>query len=234
MTLPSASAESEPTSHCIRVTLHLITKRWAREQGHLPEGAFTSPTTVVELWFRPTFNRKYNFNSLHNNSCSWRADLKTKDCPSYWCNPWSGDKQVMRSSGRVIASYKSFPCFWHWSSLCWCHIVITNKIEQKKVKVQPSQLISTTPRILLWQVRVVVVAVVINESLFPPPSKIEPKKVNYNHQPQKRCKSTLSQTLETNWSRTWREHWFNWGTSIVQKFLKEYNKLLSVLTSINF
>ena len=175
MTLPSASAESEPTSHCIRVTLYLIAKRWAREQGHLPEGAFTSPTTVVELWFRPTFNRKYNFNSLHNNSCSWRADLRITDCPSYWCNPWSGDKQVMRSSGRVIASYKSFPCFWHCSSLCWCHIVTTNKREQKKVKVQPSQLISTTPRILLCQVWVVVVAVVINESLFPPPSKIEPK-----------------------------------------------------------
>ena len=44
----------------------------------------------------------------------------------------------------------------------------------------------------------VVVAVVINGPLFPPPSKIETKKVNHNHQPQKRwlCKSTLSQTLK--------------------------------------
>ena len=37
-------------------------------------------------------------------------------CSSYWCNPWTGDKQFMdfnwKGCPRVIASYKSSPMLW--------------------------------------------------------------------------------------------------------------------------
>ena len=61
---------------------------------------------------------------------------------------------------RVIASYKSFPMLWPWSSL-QCHKVTTNNTESKKVNYNHHNYLQL-PCMVVRQGRVVVVVVVIN------------------------------------------------------------------------
>lgn len=84
-------------------------------------------------------------------------------------------------------SYKSSPMNWSWGVSPALHR--NHKQNRTKgSKLQPSQLLSTTPCLVDGQVRVVVVAmVVINAHFFSLSlKKVEPKKVDYKHRPPKR------------------------------------------------
>ena len=136
------------------------------------------------LWvsFRPTFTTTLIFWGLQTTTtCSWRVDFDLNDRPYYWCTRWSGDKQFMWEVFKSSDIYKSSSrMLWPWSSLPVPHSNY-KQWEAKKVNYNPSQPLPTTPCIVVGQVRVVLVSLVVINA--PYPSKIEPKKVNYNHQP---------------------------------------------------
>ena len=89
---------------------------------------------------------------------------------------------------RLSASYKSSSMLLTLKlSLSQCHIVTEKKIKPKKSKLQTlQQLFPTTCYKVVSQGSIVVIVVVIMHLLIPHyPSKIVPKKANYNNQPLK-------------------------------------------------
>lgn len=162
--------------------IHLYTTTYSSSCGCVP-GPLSTTTTYS---FPFTYNYSWTWSMLYGFSFDLNACQ-----PSYWCNLWSGDKYYMDSIGKMSKTKCQLQILFHAfdlgvESLPVPHSnYIQNKTKESKVQTL-QQLFPTTCCEVVGQGWVVVIVVVIMHLLIPHyPSKIGPKKANYNNQPLK-------------------------------------------------